>query len=682
MLAVGDPGVPLSLNVCILTCNRDELLRPLLMELKKQLRPADEVLVLDTGANPSTGQVVSDASSSQIHYHAYPMERFDFATARNELLRLSQRDGAVFIDDDALPFPDWLSHVRTNLLHVEATGGVTVADGAMPDWWDPALNWCVGLSPPGTVLGLPGFYPDTCNLGANQALWCEHPFSVVAREDRQLYATGREDAEWWLDRRLHGRRVATSYRQAVIHHIHPERLQYAYVKERARNDGVSSWLRRPAFDAATAIPWDFAHIVGIVANKTVRRPFDMRYRLADVVWMHRQWGKFCAVWNSPIELRPRRREQVKQLAKAAAFQVRIRLGEAGFKGLNAFRHRGAFPVTDPKTIFVSADCHVGDSVILRRHIQAVAITFPHADVVVSCRHPVLLQGLEPNVQCDTTNKVSEKTRSGLITPDVAIVPYFPFGDDQLWRDKLSKIGATFNCDVSFSGRRDYLYARKLVKKNLELHEHENLARLFRLWPLRSVASVPPPPVPNAAMQWVEEQKQLLGISGDYVLVQFGAGQDFKEWPLDCWIPFLQEFGERVQFPILITGGDNWRQAAEIAVREVKHGPGLFSMITDTTLTQMMALVKKASYLVGGCSGPKHLAIAYQVPTFTLYAATEPERWGASEGHHLHGYVNALPQKLTGMDLQGLDKHHRVRLLQPGAVAAAAAEHFASVMRRE
>jgi ADP-heptose:LPS heptosyltransferase len=94
----------------------------------------------------------------------------------------------------------------------------------------------------------------------------------------------------------------------------------------------------------------------------------------------------------------------------------------------------------------------------------------------------------------------------------------------------------------------------------------------------------------------------------------------------------------------------------------------------------MAVISKASFFVGGCSGPKHLAMDYHIPTFTLYTATEPERWGASRDHDIHAYLTALPQKLTAMELHGLRDDHRPRLLDSEFASEKAAEHYYRVRR--
>lgn len=665
-----------TISVCVLTANRPQLLLRLLQALTSQLTADDEIVVLDTDPLDANAEIVSAVQCKNIRYRAEKFVPFDFATARNTLLKTAIRDAAVFIDDDATPFPGWLDQVRENLSAHHASGGVTVSSAELPAWWDPAINWCIGLSPPGTIIGEPGYYPDTCNMAARMAMWNVNPLCTIPRSGRELYATGREDADWWMERRRHGDDVVLSYRQAVVHEVHEDRLQWSYVMKRAQLDGQSSWLRRPDIETASAIPWDLAHTAGVTFDKFCTTPFSPRKWVNDYVWMNRQWGLFKSVWKSPADVRPRHRQLAKELTKATAFQCKIRVTGLAFKAVKYLNHQQDFPASAPATLFVSADCLLGDSILLRPHIQALASTFPSSEVIVSARASQLMGGLAENVKVIPSSDASAYTTARLQSVSAAFVPYFYGGDYTLWRKHLSHIGSTFNCDVGFSGRRDYIFARRLVEKNLELHEHENLAKLFRLWPLASVPQPDPPPLSEQALQWHEQLLAQHGVTAPYVVVQLGAGYASKEWPLENWLQFLKLITQQVTLPVFIIGSENWKDAGDTVAKET--GGQCISLAEKTNLDQLMALIAKAQFFIGGCSGPKHLAMEYRVPTFTLYSATEPERWGASRDYELHAYITALPQKLTGMETQGLRDDHRPRLLSPNSVFEQALSHYQRV----
>lgn len=663
----------------MLTANRPQLLLRLLQAILPQLGSDDEIVILDTDPLDANEEIAAAVKNRNIIYSAKKFIPFDFATARNALLKMASRDAAVFIDDDAISFPGWLDQVRRNLSGHFASGGVTVSSAELPPWWDPAINWCIGLSPPGTIAGEPGFYPDTCNMGARMAMWNANPLCSIARGERELYATGREDADWWMERRRQGDHVILSYRQAVVHEVHGERLQWNYVMKRAQLDGKSSWLRRPNIDTASAIPWDLAHIAGVTFDRMCRAPLSPRKWVNDYVWLNRQWGLFKSVWKSPSDIRPRHRHLVKELAKATGFQCKIRVTGLGFTTVKYLRKRRDFPSNTPQNLFVSADCLLGDSILLRPHVQALARTFPASEIIVSARSPQLLAGLSENVRVMPATDASAYAKTRVNSISAAFVPYFYNGDYGLWRKHLSSVGSTFQCDVGFTGRRDYIYAQRLVPKNLELHEHENLTRLFRLWPLASVAHPDPTPISEHAMEWHDQLLARYGISGPYIIVQLGAGYASKEWPLKHWIQFLKLTAHQIAAPVFLIGADNWKDAGDIAAAEIGHQ--CVSLAGRTTLDQLMALTAKASFFIGGCSGPKHLAMDYKVPTFTLYSATEPERWGASRDHELHAYITALPQKLTGMELHGLGDDHRPRLLDPERVFQQAYTHYQRIMHQ-
>lgn len=667
------PWAPIS--VCVLTCQRDRLLVRLLEALRPQLAPGDEAVILDTAGSEETRRAVEALDMMAVRYVAHPMPDFDFAAARNELLRLAARPLVVFTDDDATPLPGWLQEVRSGLQQLEAAGGATVAQGPLPRWWNPAVNWCVGLSPPGTVLGQPGFYPDTCNMAARSTLWREFPFEQVKREGRELYATGREDADWWMQRRLQGRAVAVNYRQAVSHYVHPDRLTRGYVLRRAFNDGVADWTRRPGWKAATDIPWDLAHAAGVVADKWLRRPFNRRERLPDVVWLRRQFGKFCAVWQSDIALRPRQREQLWQLTKAGVFQIKIRLSRLAFLTEKILRNNPPFPPDVPDQIFVSADCFVGDTILLRPHIQALAETFPHAEIMISARFPILLSALPENVRVLDQAAASREVRSRKFRPACAIVPYFPFGDWKLWRRRLARVGVTFDSDVGFPGRRDYILARRQTLKVMEVHEHENLARLFRQWPLRPLVPAPPPAVDSDEVEQLGALLEANGIRGRYITVALGTGHPSKTWSMENWQTLLEHVLPDLSLPVIFTGTGEWAEPAETTAQALRSVGHQATSLCGGTLGRLLAAISRSALVLAGCSGPKHIAMAYGVPTFTLYGASEPERWGAAWDHDLHGYITALPQKLSGMELQNLSVEHRINLLQPAEAAQAVISHW-------
>ena len=112
------------------------------------------------------------------------------------------------------------------------------------------------------------------------------------------------------------------------------------------------------------------------------------------------------------------------------------------------------------------------------------------------------------------------------------------------------------------------------------------------------------------------------VSEPPIVILPGAGQERKQWPPDSWIHLLETIRERVAVPVLVVWGPGEKELAEgIAHR----GGGVVAPETD--LRDLGALLLGARLVVGGDTGPLHLAEAMGVPVVALHGPTDPRRNG-------------------------------------------------------
>jgi len=106
------PGsVPRPATIAICTRDRADDLKRCLEALHQLPDNGQEILVIDSASsNGATRQVVE--SYPDVRYHREDIPGLD--RARNDALRLSQRDIIAFIDDDAVPDPGWLEALTKN----------------------------------------------------------------------------------------------------------------------------------------------------------------------------------------------------------------------------------------------------------------------------------------------------------------------------------------------------------------------------------------------------------------------------------------------------------------------------------------------------------------------------------------------------------------------------------------
>jgi heptosyltransferase-1 len=110
--------------------------------------------------------------------------------------------------------------------------------------------------------------------------------------------------------------------------------------------------------------------------------------------------------------------------------------------------------------------------------------------------------------------------------------------------------------------------------------------------------------------------------GGFAILNPGAGWGAKRWPAERY-------------------GEVARGLAKQGVRSIlNHGPGEEGLVSaaeaasggaaqrmSCSITELIALTRRARLFVGGDTGPMHLAAALRVPVVAVYGPTDPARNG-------------------------------------------------------
>lgn len=127
---------------------------------------------------------------------------------------------------------------------------------------------------------------------------------------------------------------------------------------------------------------------------------------------------------------------------------------------------------------------------------------------------------------------------------------------------------------------------------------------------------------------------LLATLGDGLVFLFHAGTTWqtKLWYEEGW----GELGRLVldRFPgstiLLSWGGEREREVAERIARAIG---GNARLLPACTLKELTAFLKRADLVVGGDTGPVHMAAAVGTPTVSFYRATDGKRNGPQGEQH-------------------------------------------------
>lgn len=172
----------------------------------------------------------------------------------------------------------------------------------------------------------------------------------------------------------------------------------------------------------------------------------------------------------------------------------------------------------------------------------------------------------------------------------------------------------------------FLYTQRVSPKDRTHIIEINLSLVEALGARTSNWEFPLPDRP-ADREAVRAELQRLGTR-DFIIINPGGGWKSKRWPPQNYADTIAALAGKLTLDFLITGSPQEEAVArEIIVRA--HTPS--AKWFPSTLLQFIALAREARLLIGGDTGPLHLAAAVGTPIVALFNAADsrntPERNG-------------------------------------------------------
>jgi GT2 family glycosyltransferase len=112
------------ITVVITSYRRVKDLERCLEGLKKQTRPADEIVVVARDTDTETWAFLRSYEPGSLPLHAATVIKPGAIAAANVGLNEASGDIIAYIDDDAIPHPDWLERIEPYYLEDDKVGGV------------------------------------------------------------------------------------------------------------------------------------------------------------------------------------------------------------------------------------------------------------------------------------------------------------------------------------------------------------------------------------------------------------------------------------------------------------------------------------------------------------------------------------------------------------------------------
>jgi len=112
-----------------------------------------------------------------------------------------------------------------------------------------------------------------------------------------------------------------------------------------------------------------------------------------------------------------------------------------------------------------------------------------------------------------------------------------------------------------------------------------------------------------------------GIS-NFAILNPGAGWGAKRWPAERYGEVARKLAQQGICPLL-----NYGPGEEDLFHAALAASGGAAKPTKGTLTELIALTRRAKLFIGGDTGPLHLAAALRVPVVAIFGPTDPARNG-------------------------------------------------------
>ncbi len=171
-----------------------------------------------------------------------------------------------------------------------------------------------------------------------------------------------------------------------------------------------------------------------------------------------------------------------------------------------------------------------------------------------------------------------------------------------------------------------LYTQRVSPKNCTHIIEINLSLVEPLGAQSSNWEFPLPDQPQDR-EAVRAELDRLGTK-DFIIVNFGGGWKSKRWALANYAELIAALAAQAPFDILVTGAT---QEKEVAQEIIAGANTTRAKWFPSTLLQFIALARQAKLLIGGDTGPLHIAAAVGTPIVAIFNAADsrntPERNG-------------------------------------------------------
>lgn len=221
------------LTVAICTHNRAALLPDAVTSVTRQINDDTDVLIVNNASTDDTPRVAAALAAAHPHVRVVEEPLLGLSYARNTALALAASQYVVFLDDDAVAEPGWLTSYRHFLERPPVRGIAAAGSVVHPRYDAPVPRWLPGganmLDVGARAHPMTGRrFPWGCNFACNRArALAIGGFSpVLGRRGAELGA--HEETDLFQRLRAAGYSIWWLPDAPIRHHIAPHKLRLGF----------------------------------------------------------------------------------------------------------------------------------------------------------------------------------------------------------------------------------------------------------------------------------------------------------------------------------------------------------------------------------------------------------------------------------------------------------------------
>jgi succinoglycan biosynthesis protein ExoM len=294
-----------SVSVCIATYRRNEKLRAVLDDLRRQTRLPDEVIVVDNDASGAARGVVERFVAERppfvVTYDVQPEP--NIALTRNRTVELAHGEWLASIDDDERAPADWLQQLLHAAQIYEADGVIAPVEPQVPDTAPAWIRRGRFYDFPHQPSGAP--VPDNCMRFGNVLLRAEPLRKIDGPFDVRHGLIAGEDLDMLVRLARTGAKIVWYEEAPVFESVEAKRLSLRYLALRALGGGQGfahatvtgffkpiGWAGRCVFFLRALLQFVAAMLLALLSW-----PVGRHHAAAWVIKAYANFGKLSILWG-------------------------------------------------------------------------------------------------------------------------------------------------------------------------------------------------------------------------------------------------------------------------------------------------------------------------------------------------------------------------------------------------